>query len=143
MFNRATCSPLRHQSGFNLIEIMFALLLLGLVISISVETSAGDLAAYNRAKDSTMARWVAANQLAEFQLELAGKFPPAGKRSGESDMGKTRWQWRQEVLPTNSDDLRRVQVSVFRKGNDKDMIAMQVGFIANPNPKPRPKVRTQ
>lgn len=132
-----------HQAGFNLIEIMFALLLLGLVIAVSVETSAGDLAAYNRAKDSTMARWIAANQLAEFQLESEGKFPPTGKKLGEADMGKTRWEWRREVLPTNSDDLRRVQVSVFRKGNGDDMIAMQVGFVANPNPKPRPKVRTQ
>lgn len=139
--------PYKHisvrQAGFNLIEIMFALLLLGLVITISVETSAGDLAAYNRAKDSTLARWVAANRLAEFQLESEGKFPPTGKKSGEADMGKTRWEWRQEVLPTNSADLRRVQVSVFRKGNGNDMIAMQVGFVANPDPKPRPKVRAQ
>lgn len=135
-------SPTR-QSGFNLIEIMFALLLLGLVISISVETSAGDLAAYNRAKDSMLARWVASNRLVEFQLESDGKFPATGKRSGEEELGNVKWQWEQVVLPTGSDDLRRVQVSVFRKGNNDELIAMQVGFVANPNPKPRPRVATQ
>jgi hypothetical protein len=55
-------------------------------------------------------------------------------------MGGITWQWQQEVLKTADDDLRRVQVSVFRKGNDKELIAMQVGYLANPNPKPRPKV---
>ncbi len=139
---RLTCSP-KCQAGFNLIEIMFALLLLGLVISISVETSAGDLAAYNRSRDSMMARWVAANRLAEFQLESEGKFPTTGKRSGEEDMGGVNWVWQQDVLPTGSEDLRRVQISVFRQGNDDDLIAMQVGFVANPNPKPRPKAAAQ
>lgn len=129
---------MKTQSGFNLIEIMFALLLLGLVIGVSVETSTGDLSAYNRAKDAAMARWVASNQLAVVQLK--GDFPAIGKRSGDADMGGITWQWQQEVLKTADDDLRRVQVSVFRKGNDKELIAMQVGYLANPNPKPRPKV---
>lgn len=138
MLSRFVRSPAK-QAGFNLIEIMFALLLLGLVISVSVETSAGDLAAYNRARDSTMARWVAANQLADFQLQSAGKYPATGKNTGEEEMGNASWKWVREVLDTGNDDMRRVQVSVFRKGNDDDLIAMQVGFIANPNPSKRPR----
>ena len=58
-------------------------------------------------------------------------------------MGGVNWVWQQDVLPTGSEDLRRVQISVFRQGNDDDLIAMQVGFVANPNPKPRPKAAAQ
>ncbi len=75
-----------RQQGFNLIEIMFALLLLGLVITVSVETSSGDFASYNRMKDTTLARWVAFNQLAVVQT---GKgFPATGKTEGKAGDGR-------------------------------------------------------
>jgi len=73
-----------RQQGFNLIEIMFALLLLGLVITVSVETSSGDFASYNRMKDNTLARWVAFNQLAVVQTS---KGFPAAKRTARRRWG--------------------------------------------------------
>lgn len=124
-----------RQQGFNLIEIMFALLLLGLVISVSVETSSGDFASYQRMKDTTLARWVAFNQLAVVQT---GKdFPATGKSEGKADMGLDNWQWQQEILAMPDPDLRKVKVSVFRAGQSQQILAVELAYVANPQPKVR------
>lgn len=129
--------PRSRQQGFNLIEIMFALLLLGLVITVSVETSSGDLASYNRMKDTTLARWVALNQLA---LVQTGKreFPATGKTEGKAEMGGVSWQWQQEIsaMPGEA-DLRKVKVSVFSGGQAQQAMAVEVVYVANPKPQPR------
>lgn len=124
-----------RQQGFNLIEIMFALLLLGLVISVSVEISSGDVASYQRMKDTTLARWVAFNQLAVVQI---GKdFPAVGKSEGKAEMGEDTWQWQQEVLATPDPDLRKVKVSVSRGGQPQQVLAVELAYMANPQPKVR------
>ncbi len=124
-----------RQHGFNLIEIMFALLLLGLVITVSVETSSGDFASYNRMKDTTLARWVAFNQLAVVQASKG--FPATGKADGKAEMGDLAWQWQQEVLATPDPDLRKVKVSVFREGRPTEALAVEVAYVANPQAKQR------
>ncbi|WML89626.1 type II secretion system minor pseudopilin GspI [Thiothrix lacustris] len=126
---------MRQQQGFNLIEIMFALLLLGLVITVSVETSSGDIASYNRMKETTLARWVAFNQLAVVQT---GKgFPAIGKAEGKVEMGDVPWQWQQEISATPDADLRKVKVSVFREGQASQVLAVELAYVANPQPKRR------
>jgi general secretion pathway protein I len=118
-----------RQQGFNLIEIMFALLLLALVITVSVETSSGDFASYNRIKDTTLARWLASNRIAEAQ---AGKdFPSLGKQQGNGDMGGIAWQWEQEVSATQDAGLRKIKVSVFHEGKKQQAMAVEVGYVAN------------
>lgn len=120
------------QRGFNLIEILFALLLLGLVISVSVETSSGDLAGYNRARDTTLARWVAFNQLAEVQTGRR-EFPPLGETTGKAEMGGFTWQWQQVIsaMPGEA-NLRKVTVSVFPEGKPKQVMAVEIAYVANP-----------
>lgn len=124
-----------RQQGFNLIEIMFALLLLGLVISVSVETSSGDFASYQRVRDTTLARWVAFNQLA--LVQTAEWNPATGQSAGKTEMGLDKWEWRQEILTTPDPDLRKVKVSVFREGQPQQILAVEVAYMANPNPKMR------
>ncbi|QTR50559.1 type II secretion system minor pseudopilin GspI [Candidatus Thiothrix anitrata] len=126
-----------RQQGFNLIEVLIALLLLGVVISVSVETSMGDIALYKRHLDSTLARWVALNRIAEVQLQ--GVYPQEGSTKGEVDMGNSRWQWQQEIVATPNKDLRRIVVSVFALTKPDERVDIQVGYIANPQPAPLPK----
>ena len=124
-----------HQAGFNLIEVLIALLLLGLVISISVETSMGDIALYKRNQDGALARWVALNRIAEVQLQ--GGYPSEGSEKGEMLMGHSRWQWQQEIVTTPDVDLRKVKVSVFREGQATQVLAVELAYVANPQPKRR------
>ena len=126
---------LHGQGGFNLIEIMFALLLLAPVVTVSVETSSGDFAAFTRMKDSTFARWVALNQVALVQTEKT--FPSLGKREGTVELGNVTWGWKQEIATTPDTDVRQIRVTVFRKGQEKQVQALEVGLVTNPEPKAR------
>ena len=124
---------MRRQAGFNLIEIMFALLLLALVITVSVETSSGDLANFNRMQAATYGRWVALNQIATV---LTNKnFPSTGKSSGKADMAGQTWEWQQEITPSPLEaNLLKIKVTV-NKTRQTQPAAVEVGYIANPNPK--------
>lgn len=125
-----------HQAGFNLIEVLVALMLLGLVVSISIETSIGDIALYKRNQDTALARWVALNRIAEVQLQ--GGYPPIGSKKGEMFMGHNRWLWQQDIMATPHKDLRRIEVSVFALDKPQERIDVQVGYIANPQPAASP-----
>lgn len=119
----------RHSvQGFSLMEIMIALLLLALVIAISVEVGGGDLAAFNRMKDATLARWVASNRIAEVMTETT--FPSLGKQQGDTSMGGVAWHWEQEISATQEADLRKIKVSVFRDRKSRYAAGVEVGYIA-------------
>ena len=133
--NRINVTSLSTQRGFNLIEMMFALLLLALVVTVSVETSSGDFAAFSRMKDASFARWVALNQIALVQTEK--NFPSTGKREGTVELGQTTWAWQQEIANTPDSDVRQIKVTVFRKGQEKQIQAVEMGLVTNPQPKAR------
>lgn len=59
------------QQGFNLVEILIALVLLAMVIAMSAETGIGNVTSYQQAQNAMYARWVAANQVVEVQLKTA------------------------------------------------------------------------
>lgn len=133
---RHLASPfMKQQQGFNLLEIMIALLLLALVITVSVETSNSDFAAYTRMKDGAIARWVALNQLSLVQLEKG--FPAVGKRDGKVEMGQINWRWQQEIIETPDENLRKVKVTVFPEGREEEIMALEVAYITNPRPRLR------
>lgn len=125
------------QAGFNLLEVLVASMLLGVVIAISLQTSAGDIAVYRRTADTTFARWVALNQIAAVQLANQTTFPATGKQSGEAEMGGTRWRWQQEIQESGNGDMRRIQVLVSHPDKPDDPVDQQVGYVANPKPQPR------
>lgn len=125
------------QAGFNLLEVLIASMLLGVVIAISLQTSAGDIAVYRHTADTTFARWVALNQIATVQLANQTTFPAIEKQSGEAEMGGARWRWQQEIQESGNRDMRRIQVSVYHPDKPDDPVDQQVGYIANPKPQPR------
>lgn len=127
----------RVQHGFNLIEILFALLLLGLVVSVSLTASSTDVAGFSHQRDSTLARWVALNQIAMVQTGKP-EFPPVGSTKGEVQMGRQTWQWQQEIVPVpNELHLRKVKVTVFPVGKPQKVMALEVGYVADPAPRLR------
>lgn len=121
-----------RQQGFNLIEIMFALLLLALVITVSVETSSSDLASFNRMQAATFGRWVALNQMAT--VLTAKNFPATGKSSGKAEMAGQTWDWQQDISASADPNLLKIKVSVMHSGQPQT-VAVEVGYIANPNPR--------
>jgi len=109
--------PQRCSSGFTLIEVMAALVIvsLGMMAVIQAVSQTAGNSAYLREK--SIAHWVALNRVTE--MRLAPQPPPTGETSGEVEMAGERWRWSAQVVATQVATMRRIDVSVARAGDEK------------------------
>lgn len=104
--------------GFTLLEVLIALLLLGLALAALVRLAGLEARAAAQLRERTLAQWVASNALAE--TRLSDPFPGIGRREGEATLGARRWRWRLEVQSTDEESIRRMDVRVFAAEADRD-----------------------
>jgi general secretion pathway protein I len=119
----------RRNTGFTLIEVMVALVIVSLALA-GVAASMGQMIdTANTMRDRTFASWIAQNKIAE--MRLAGVIPEVGESSGEVDYANTTWAWTANVSETGVENLLKVDVSVSYAGVD-DRIRQVTGFIGEP-----------
>ncbi|MGD2138353.1 MAG: type II secretion system minor pseudopilin GspI [Gammaproteobacteria bacterium] len=121
----------RSAAGFTLLEILIALVVLGLAMGGLIK-AAGDYTG-NQAhlRDRTMAMWVARNVLVEFQLK--GEWPAVGERKGTQEMGRREWRWVARISQTEERRLRRLDVEVMPLEADEDEpLSILSGFLRQP-----------
>jgi general secretion pathway protein I len=120
----------RASSGFTLLEVLIAILLLGLALTALVRIAGLEARAAAQLRERTLAQWVGANALAEVRLQEA--FPAIGRREGEATLGTRRWRWRLEVQGTDEPSIRRLEVDVFAfEDRDTEAVAAHLtGFAA-------------
>jgi general secretion pathway protein I len=124
----------RAARGFTLLEVLVAVLLLGLALTALVKLAGLEARATAQLRDGTFAQWVAANALAE--TRLGEPFPAPGRREGESVLASRRWRWQLDVATTDVESIHRMDVSVFDaerrargEGDDEDVpVATLTGF---------------
>ncbi len=102
---------LGRASGFTLLEVLIAVLVLALALVALVRTTALEARALIQVREATLGQWVAANVLAETRLNEG--VPPSGRRSGVSEMGDRRWRWLMEVRTSDEPSIQRIEVSVY------------------------------
>ena len=119
----------RPGTGFTLIEVMVALVIVSLALA-GIAASMGQMIdTANTMRDRTFASWIAQNQIAE--MRLAGVIPEVGESSDEVDYANTTWLWTANVSETGVENLLKVEVSVSYAGSD-DRIRQVTGFIGEP-----------
>lgn len=122
--------PAVAQKGFSLVEVMFALFIIVLVISIASQVAGNSVRNAQVLKETTLARWVGLNQLDLYQMAIdTNATEPSSE--GEEDMGKMSWRWLRETKPSSSDALLEVKVSVFHanSSNDTEPVAVVKGYV--------------
>ncbi len=123
----------RHR-GFTLIEVMLALVIVGLALSM-IMTAMDRFTASAQLRDQTLAHWVALNQISEMRLE--NQWPDVGDTNGTVEFAETEWDWVAEVTETEVPELRRIDVQIFF-AEDEVSIAAASGFIGQNRTAPTP-----
>jgi general secretion pathway protein I len=105
----------RSNSGFTLLEVMVALVIIGTALGASLR-AVGSLT-QNSAdlRASMMATWSAENRLS--QIRLNHEWPALGQRRSDCNQGEMHLVCEENVFTTPNPYFRRVEVSVFDAEN--------------------------
>jgi general secretion pathway protein I len=108
-------------SGFTLIEVLAALVIvsLGMLGVIEAVTQEARNGTYLREK--TLAHWIAMNVVTEQRLNAAP--PPVAESSDDVEFAGQRWHWTMNVSQTQVQSLRRMDVTV-RPAESRDGVAL-------------------
>ncbi len=119
-----------RREGFTLIEVLVALAVVAIALAALVRAVGQGADTEAGLRERAVARWVALNRIAE--LELARAWPAPGRRDGTVRMAGRRWRWEERVLPTESPDLRRVELTVRPGDAPRGVRVRLVAFLGRP-----------
>lgn len=130
--------PLPHpsgskQSGFTLIEVMFAVAILAIALPVLLGLRNQDIDLHVRARAMTSATLLAKEKLLEAELtpvlpfgEIGGTFttPPPGTQTPSDARDRAPgFRWKRIVAPTPLDAVREVRIQVlWPRGTTEDMV---------------------
>jgi len=127
---------MKHARGFTLLEIMVALVVVSLSMGAVIQTVGSYTRNQANLRDRVFAQWVARNQLTSIQV--MGDWPSIGQKKGEvnfpedvSGAKNREWRWVMQVVQTGEEDMRRLDIDVYRASADDDTasVARLSGFV--------------
>jgi general secretion pathway protein I len=124
---RATVQrALLRSRGFTLVEVLAALVIisLGMLGVIEAVSQTANNGAYLR--ERTIAHWIAMNRVTQVRLERTA--PKVGTDSDEVEMAGRKWRWAMEVMQTQVETIRRIDVTVSLAESKDQTLALVSGF---------------
>lgn len=122
---------IKYQSGFTLLEIMIALLIVAVALGGAIKSMGNAASNSISLSDKAFAQWVGMNQFT--RLRLSGAWPKSGETKGDEEMAHRKWSWVQKISTTPEKKVNRVEISVWNSADeDIDPTANIVGFLAQP-----------
>lgn len=119
-----------HARGFTLIEVLVALFVFAVAMTVLVQSGTHRAQNLNYLRDRTLASWIAADRITEIRLEP--EEVDTGSRDGELEMARRTWFWEAEVRATEDDTVLRIEVAV-RLDEDGEPVARMTGFAPIPD----------
>ena len=109
-----------NDAGFSLIEVLVALVVLGIGAMSLLTSAENHVARVGGIEDRTVARWVAEDRLAALRLGV-------NRPDTVSMMGR-EWRVATRTTATSDPDLSRTDLAIFRTGEDTPLFQI-TGFI--------------
>jgi general secretion pathway protein I len=113
------------QNGMTLIEVLVALVVIGLALAAVIKTVDSGVVGVAYMKERSFAHWVAANH--ETQMQLDGV--SVGSKSQEVSMAQRDWHVRTRVEATNDPAILRAYIDVFVSRDSEEPSAQLVTYI--------------
>ncbi len=115
------------ERGFSLIEVLVAMLVLAAALTAVIQSTTASNASQQRLAESSVARWVASNEIA--RLRAAPGWPELGLDRGSTQMAQRTWYWRRSVADTAEPDMRRIDVQVYTDPQQEQPVVKLSGFV--------------
>ncbi len=119
-------SHVNRNRGFSLLEVLVAMLVLGLALAGMIRVATENAAARSILSEQTLATWVAANAVESIRLLPAP--PRAGVQTGQQVMGAQTWYWSMEISQTAVDSILRLDVTVYAEAGRQQAVAELSSF---------------
>jgi general secretion pathway protein I len=129
-FTSASRTRARRDPGFTLLEVLVALVIIGLGMMAVFDQLNQMLMTAARLRDKTFANWIAVDRITELQVN--GEYPRVGDRSDQIDMARAEWAYTIKISQVPNMELRRVDVTVSFVDTPQDILAEVAGFVAPP-----------
>jgi prepilin-type N-terminal cleavage/methylation domain-containing protein len=130
----------RYCGAFSLIEVVCAIVILGIALAGMTEGIATALSSNKESEAQTTAALMAQGQIETLRAE--GDLTD-GEKEGDGDQGLSLYHWKQTISPTRIDGLHEVQVVVENSRTGKAIYELQTLLFQPPEPKEekKPKAR--
>ena len=110
-----------RQDGFSLIEVMVAMLIVGVALPALMYQLGTQMDSAQRLKDQTIAGWVAQDRLALMRIEAAsGHLLRPGVYNGVAEQAGRDWQWQLQVATTAVPGLYLYDIQVAAAENPSE-----------------------
>lgn len=119
----------RAARGFTLLEVLIALVVLGLALTALVHAAGVSVRDFGGLRERSYAGWVAANVVTEARLKE--RLPTTGRRDGQQRLAGREWYWRLDIAGTQDARIRRLDVQVFADMARTDPVAQLTGFAGD------------
>ena len=121
----------KKHSGFTLIEVMAALTIIAISLAALLSTSGTQANSAGYLKQKTLAHWVAANELAQLNIEKS--LPDTGEQKGSTSMANHDWYWiRKTTKLASSKNSREIVFTVFADKNYQQNLTSLTGYAHAP-----------
>ena len=119
----------KHQHGFTLLEILVAIAILAVAGISLISSATSHVSSQTIIQQTSFARWVASNRLAEIKLEK--KWPVENNKKGYEEMAGVTYYWQQTVTKTQDSSMVRIDVRVFSDEDYQSSITSLGTYISN------------
>lgn len=118
---------LTQAGGFTLLEVLVALVIVGLGLVAVFSQLNQTLITASMLRERTLAHWVAMDRIAE--LRLTGQLPDVGETSDDIEMAGVEWAYVLKFSNVGIDNFRRVDVTVSFADTPDRVITELAGFL--------------
>ena len=120
----------RAQSGFTLLEVLIALVVVAVALLALSRAAATQVDTLAKLEERTYALWVADNVLTRVRMDPAWRAP--GRYTGREPMGPVDWGWELLIQPSPDPAVLRLDVVVRAGEADARAVLQHTGFVRAP-----------